>query len=109
LVLPPEPHKPRGGRPRIPDRAALTGIPRQMLTRKLGCRSGMTCRRRLRDRNEAGVWKRLHKVLLDRLGDGGQPDWSRAAVDARRIPDRICTPDASAQIVAKRAQNAILR
>ena len=26
LLLPPEPSKPKGGRPRLPDRAALTGI-----------------------------------------------------------------------------------
>ena len=25
-LLPPEPPKPKGGRPRVPDRAALTGI-----------------------------------------------------------------------------------
>jgi transposase len=25
-LLPPEPSKPKGGRPRVPDRAALTGV-----------------------------------------------------------------------------------
>jgi transposase len=47
----------KGGRPRIPDRAALTGIPFvlklgipwEMLPQQLGCGSGMTCWRRLRD------------------------------------------------------------
>jgi len=46
----------------------------------------MTCWRRLRDWNETGVWKRLHEVLLDRLGEADQLDWSRAAVDAQNIP-----------------------
>jgi transposase len=56
-LLPPEPPKPKGGRPRIPDRAALTGIifvlksgiPWEMLPAEFGCGSGMTCWRRLRD------------------------------------------------------------
>ncbi|SHM13371.1 IS5/IS1182 family transposase, partial [Hymenobacter psychrotolerans] len=84
-LLPPVPPRPKGGRPRVDDRAALTGIlfvlrsgiPWEMLPAEMGCGSGMTCWRRLRDWHEAGVWQRLHQVLLDRLGQAGQLDWSR--------------------------------
>jgi transposase len=75
-LLPPERPKPKGGRPAIPHRAALSGIilvlksglPWEMLPQEMGCGSGMTCWRRLRDWQAAGVWTRLHRVLLDRLG-----------------------------------------
>ncbi len=71
-------------------RAALTGIlfvqrsgiPWEMLPQKMGCGSGMTCWRRLRDWHEAGVWHRIHQVLLDRLGEADQVDWSRASLDS---------------------------
>lgn len=93
-LLPPEPPKPKGGRPRISDRAALngmifvlkSGIPWEMLPLEMGCGSGMTCWRRLRDWQEAGVWEALHRALLDRLGDAGQIDWSRASLDSASIP-----------------------
>jgi len=93
-LLPPEPPKPQGGRPRVPDRAALTGIifvlksgiPWEMLPQEMGCGSGVTCWRRLRDWQDAGVWDALHRELLDRLGDAGQIDWSRASLDSASIP-----------------------
>jgi len=46
----------------------------------------MTCWRRLRDGQRAGVWERLHRVLLDRLGCANAIDWSRAAVDSASVP-----------------------
>jgi transposase len=93
-LLPPEPPKPQGGRPRIDDRAALTGIvfvlksgiPWEMLPQETGCGSGMTCWRRLREWQEAGVWERLHRVLLDRLGEADQIERERASLDSASIP-----------------------
>ena len=93
-----EPNLPRRsrqktGRPRVPDRAALTGIifvlisscPWEYLPKEMGCGSGMTCWRRLRDWQEAGAWKKLHRVLLEEFHQAGEIDWSRAIVDSSSI------------------------
>lgn len=93
-LLPPEPPKPHEGRPRLDDRKALTGIlfvlksgiPWEMLPQEMGCGSGMTCWRRLRDWQQAGVWAKLHQLLLDRLGEADQIDWERAALDSATVP-----------------------
>jgi len=40
----------------------------------MGCGSGMTCWRRRKEWQEAGVWERLHRKLLHRLAEAGQID-----------------------------------
>ena len=62
-LLPPHPPRPKGGRPPLDDRKALTGIlfvlktgiQWEYLPKEMGCGSGMTCWRRLRDWTQAGV------------------------------------------------------
>ncbi|MFC9955985.1 IS5 family transposase [Streptomyces nigra] len=78
------------GRKPLPDREVLcgilyvlhTGIQWEYLPQDLGFGSGMTCWRRLRDWNEAGVWQRLHEVLLADLNAASRLDWSRCVVDS---------------------------
>jgi transposase len=88
------PRKPRRfrfpGRKPIENRLALTGIlfvlasgiPWEMLPQEMGCGSGMTCWRRLRDWQNAGVWQKVHRVLLEKLHQADKIDWSRAVVDS---------------------------
>jgi transposase len=81
------------GRKRVPDRQVLTGIlfvlktgiPWEALPQEMGCGSGVTCWRRLREWQEQGVWQRLHEALLARLNAAGEIDWQRAAVDSSHV------------------------
>ncbi|WP_284317252.1 transposase, partial [Methylobacterium gnaphalii] len=103
--LPPPPRpRPKGGRRPIENRAALTGIlfvlrsgvPWEMLPAEMGCGCGMSCWRRLRDWQAAGVWARLHQVLLARLHGAGEIDWSRASLDSASVPAKNVWPAPSA-------------
>ena len=116
-LLPPVPPRPKGGRPPVPARAALTGIlfvlrtgiPWEMLPAEMGCGSGVTCWRRLRDWQVAGVWERLHRELLRQLRDADRIDWSRACMDSSSIAAKKGVPRQARTrpIEAGRAPNAI--
>jgi transposase len=95
-----EPHipvKPRRkknpGRKPVENRKCLTGIlfvlasgiPWEMLPKEMDCGCGMTCWRRLRDWQKAGVWTTIHETLLDRLRSADEIDFTRCAVDSATI------------------------
>src|SRR5262245_54940283 len=79
-ILPPRPPRPKGGRPPVADRKALTGIlfilktgmAWEDLPAEMGAGSGMTCWRRLRDWQLDGTWRKMHAELLRRLDDAGR-------------------------------------
>src|SRR5215217_5583532 len=94
-LLPERPPRNRryAGRKPIPDRAVLTGIlfvlrsglPWNMLPQEMGCGSGTVCWRRLTAWQRAGVWPRLHEVLLTELRRRGQLDLVRGVVDSASV------------------------
>jgi transposase len=88
------------GRKRLPDRQALqgilfvlhTGIAWRHLPLELGFGSGSTCYRRLDAWQAAGVWARLHALLLDRLRAAGEIEWSRAVADSSHVQAKKGAP-----------------
>ena len=65
---------------------ARTSTPWNLLPAKeLGCGSASTAWRRLDQWATAGVFDQLHLEVLDRLGEQGQLDWSRASVDTMSV------------------------
>ena len=88
------------GRRRLPDRECLSGIlyvlhtgtPWHDLPPELGFGSGVTCWRRLEEWQEAGVWDRLHRLLLRELRAADQIDFSRAIVDSSQVQAKKGAP-----------------
>jgi transposase len=78
------------GRKRQPPRACLEGILYLLYTgvryidlpRELGFPSGETCRRRLHEWIERGVWPQALALLVAELDRNGKLDWSRVVIDA---------------------------
>jgi transposase len=61
------------------------GVPWKKLPSEPGFGSGITCWRRLRAWQDAGVWDQLHQAVLDRLGRQGLLDWSRTCLDSVNV------------------------
>jgi transposase len=92
-LLPEHPPHPKGGRPFLDDRQALTGIlfvlktgiPWEDLPQEMGCGSGMTCWRRLRDWYRAGVWVAIQRRFLNYLRGEQRLDFSRFLIDSSHV------------------------
>lgn len=105
------------GRKRVPDRACLTGIvfvlitgiQWEMLPQEMGCGCGMTCWRRLDEWQQAGVWQKVHEVLLAKLNGAEQIDWSRAVADSSsvRAVGGATRPGPTPRTAGNRAPNTI--
>ncbi|MEU3396519.1 IS5 family transposase [Streptomyces filamentosus] len=87
-LLPLWPERSPGPRP-VPDRLCLQGILHvlhndiawQLLPLELGFGSGQTCWRQLDRCQQAGLFDRLHRILLADLNAAGELDWSRACME----------------------------
>lgn len=92
-LLPAQIPSPKGGRPPIPHRQALTGIlfvlktglPWEDLPAEMNCGSGMSCWRRLAEWQADGTWTKIHAVLLERLHQAGKLDWSKCVIDSSSV------------------------
>jgi len=91
LIPPPKPRRrDHPGRKPLDRRKVLsgivyvlkTGIAWEDLPAELGLGCGKTCRAALDEWQRAGVWDRLHRVLLAKLNAADRIDWSRAAIDS---------------------------
>jgi transposase len=88
------------GRRRLPDRQALqgilfvlhTGIACRHLPLELGFGGGSTCYRRLDEWQKAGVWEKLHALLLTELRTAGEIEWSRAVADSSHVQAKKGAP-----------------
>src|SRR5262249_951604 len=62
-----------------------SGVAGELRPEGMGCGCGMTCWRRLRDWYRAGVWAKIHHLLLNHLRQAKRIDFSRFLVDAIHV------------------------
>jgi transposase len=93
-LLPPEPPRPKGGRPRADDRLCFLGV---VFVLRSGCRwqdlpdcfpSAPTCWRRHRDWTQAGVWEKVWGLVLGELDAAGLLDTTELFLDATFVEAR---------------------
>jgi transposase len=87
-----EPRPQGGGTAPVEDRAVFTAI---VFVLTSGCAwrylppsfgvTVPTAHRRFTDWTESGLWRRLHRAVLDELGSRGMIDWSRAVLDGASV------------------------
>ncbi|MBN3728393.1 transposase [Burkholderia sp. Ac-20379] len=100
------------GRKPLGDRAVMagilyvleTGIPWGQLPQEMGFGSGMSCWRRLRDWQQAGVWTQIHAVLMGQMRSAARVDWSRVQIESR--PKRAAAAEVRAAVIAAAAAGA---
>jgi transposase len=91
-LLPKYQPSPKGGQPPISDRVCLTGIlfvlrtgiPWEDFPHEMGC-CGMTLWNRLKAWKLAGVWQKIHELVLDKMRGADQLDTSRVVVDSTSV------------------------
>jgi transposase len=81
-----------GGTAPVDDRVVFTAI---VFVLTSGCAWRMlppsfgvtmpTAHRRFAEWTKAGLWRRLHRAVLDELGSQGLIDWSRAVLDGASV------------------------
>jgi transposase len=83
---------PKGGHPAVDNRVCLTGIlfvlktgiPWEDFPQEMGC-CGMTLWNRLADWKKAGVWQKLHELLLAKLRAADLIDFTRVIADSSSL------------------------
>src|SRR3954471_20895668 len=88
------------GRKRLPDRLALqgilfvlhTGMAWRHLPPELGFGGGSTCYRRLDEWQRAGVWERLHELLLAEVRAARGLEWSAGGAGLSHVQAKKGAP-----------------
>lgn len=92
LIPPFRPRKQGGGTAPVADRKVFTAVV-YVLTSGCAWRylpptfgtSQSTAHRRFTTWTKAGLWRRLHRAVLDELGTRGELDWTSAIIDAASV------------------------